>query len=234
MSAERAEIPPSIVSYLKRGNESKNSGKDISPNIFSVTDICRCLRQSFYRLSGTPVDTDDEQKVEDLWSIQSGKFLHNLTYSYRWRELDVEVDFPCSDIAETLQIHGRLDMYDYKTQTIIDLKTTSFADWQYRKGLIPRAMDVSQIQCYGSLFGQVVKVSNLVLLYADLKNMFAFRVPVVDMTEWMRTRVGQLYVSTLVTRSPPPAEVSYLCNFCQYKNRCELSSGNLTGDPADQ
>jgi hypothetical protein len=89
-----------------------------------------------------------------------------------------ERDF-CQDIDEKLYINGRLDMYDYKTQTIIDLKTTNAIKWQYTNHLIPRERDIDQLQCYGSLFGPKIGVSNLVLLYADL-NLISFSIPVIN------------------------------------------------------
>jgi len=45
-------------------------------------------------------------------------------------------------------------MYDYKTQTIIDLKVTNAVKWQYSNHMIPRDRDIDQVQCYGSLFDQ--------------------------------------------------------------------------------
>lgn len=87
-----------------------------------------------------------------VYNVQSGKYLHNLTNSFRWRELDIEKEILCQDIDGRLYIHGRLDMYDYKTQTIIDLKTTNAVKWQHAKHLIPRKRDIDHLQCYGSLF----------------------------------------------------------------------------------
>jgi hypothetical protein len=86
------------------------------------------------------LETPKEAETELLWSMQSGKYLHQLT---RWRELDIEREIFCQDIDEKLYIHGRLDMYDYKTQTIIDLKTTNAIKWQYTNHLIPRERDIS-------------------------------------------------------------------------------------------
>jgi hypothetical protein len=41
------------------------------------------------------------------------------------RKLDVEKEFYLSNIDERIYVHGRLDMYDYKSGTIIDLKTSN-------------------------------------------------------------------------------------------------------------
>jgi hypothetical protein len=111
---------------------------------------------------------------------------------YREREI------LCQDIGEKLNIHGRLDMYDYKAETIIDLKTTSVNKWQYAKNLIPRHQDIHQVQCYGSLFNGKIGVTNLTLLYADLKSLISFKVPVENKLKRIEDRILQLYLSVHV------------------------------------
>jgi hypothetical protein len=86
----------------------------------------------------------------------------------------MEKEFLCEDIGEILSIRGRLDIYDYKTGRIVDLKTSNAIKWQHEKGFIPRHSDILQLLCYGSIFHGTVKVSQLTLIYADLKDMLAF------------------------------------------------------------
>jgi hypothetical protein len=220
---EVADIPCGIKAFLTRNN-SRSGNQVRESNHYWVTDICKCLRQSYYELSNTPFDaeTPKETETELLWSMQSGKYLHYLTSSFRWRELDIEREIFCMDIDEKLYIHGRLDMYDYKTQTIIDLKTTNAIKWQHTNHLIPRERDIDQLQCYGSLFDPKIGVSNLMLLYADLKNLISFKVPVIDKMKWIEDRTLQLYLSVHVIRSPPQAERSVACEYCRFKAKCDL------------
>jgi hypothetical protein len=220
---EVAEIPSGIQAFLKRNNRRFGNQMRESDHYW-VTDLCKCLRQSYYELSNTPsdVETPKEDETELLWSMQSGKYLHQLTSSFRWRELDIEREIFCQDIDEKLYIHGRLDMYDYKTQTIIDLKTTNAIKWQYTNHLIPRERDIDQLQCYGSLFDQKIAVANLTLLYADLKNLISFSVPVINKLKWIEDRIFRLYLSVHVMRSPPEAERSLACGYCKFKERCAL------------
>jgi hypothetical protein len=135
-------------------------------------------------------------------------------------EIDMEKEFLCEDIEETLTIRGRLDMYDYKAGRIIDLKTTNAVKWQQKKGFIPRQSDILQLQCYGSLFQGTVKVSKLTLVYANMKDMLAFGVRIVDMSGWMKERIQELYTSLVITKTPPCAEPSDACNYCKFKTRC--------------
>src|SRR5438093_2276182 len=175
MSAELAEIPERIMRYLTR---NANRSYTRSPNHYWVSDICKCLRQSYYQISGTPRDPTPhtENPVEGLWPMQSGKLLHGLTYAYSWRELEIEKKIMLPDIEEELTLHGRLDMYDHHSETLIDLKTTKSVRWQYNSGMIPRKSDVDQIQCYGTLFDQRITISRLLLLYADLQEMIPLSV----------------------------------------------------------
>jgi hypothetical protein len=222
---EVAEIPSEIHAFLTR-NSRRFDNQARENNHYWVTDLCKCLKQSYYELSNTPSDTErkKEDETEFLWSLQSGKYLHNLTNSFKWRELDTEKEILCQDIDEKLYIHGRLDMYDYKSETIIDLKTTSAVKWQYAKNLIPRQRDIHQLQCYGSLFDGKIGVANLTLLYADLKNLISFKVPVVNKLKWIENRILQLYLSVHVMKSPPQAERSVACDYCKFRKRCDSDS----------
>jgi RecB family exonuclease len=144
--------------------------------------------------------------------------LHNLTYAYKWRELDIEKEVQLDD-GDKVTLHGRLDMYDYKKGDIIDLKSTSAVKWQQEKGLIPRGNDIDQLQCYGTLFLDLVKVSELTSLYADMKNLIAFRIPFIDREFWIKARLARLH-SALETLNTPVAEPSKLCDICAYQDRC--------------
>jgi hypothetical protein len=217
------EIPDPIVEYIKKSSKIsiRNNQQIIEKYLYSVTDITGCLRQSFYRIQG--VDPDSSQFIfEDAWAIQTGICLHNnLTYASKWSELDIEKPIEYNDIDETLFICGRLDLYDYKKKEIADLKKVNAVKWQIEKGFIPKEEDALKIQCYGTIFRDTIPVTNLSLLYLDLKNIFAFKVPLTDRMEWIRERVYQLHLSINITKAAPPAEPSSACLYCKYKQRCE-------------
>jgi CRISPR/Cas system-associated exonuclease Cas4 (RecB family) len=218
MTAELGEIPEGIMRYLTR-NANRSYAR--SPNHYWVTDICKCLRQSYYQISGTPVDPtpSTDNPVEGLWAIQSGRLLHGLTYAYSWRELDAEKEITLPDIGETLTFHGRLDMYDHRTETLIDLKTTTSLKWQYDSGMIPRKSDVDQIQCYYTLFSRRIGISRLLLLYADPKEMIPIRIVEEDKSKWIEGRLERLHTSLVITKSPPAAEISGPCKYCRFAQR---------------
>jgi hypothetical protein len=64
--------------------------------------------------------------------------------------------------------------------------------------------------------------NNLTLLYADLKNLISFSVPVINKLKWIEDRIFRLYLSVHVMRTPPEAERSLACGYCKFKGRCDL------------
>jgi CRISPR/Cas system-associated exonuclease Cas4 (RecB family) len=115
-------------------------------------------------------------------------------------------------------------MYDHRTETLIDLKTTTSLRWQYDSGMIPRKSDVDQIQCYGTLFGQRIRLSRLLLLYADTKEMIPLGIVGEDKSQWIVERLERLHTSLAITKSPPPAENSAACKFCRFSERCKADT----------
>jgi len=133
----------------------------------------------------------------------------------------MEKEIFLSDIEEKVYLHGRLYMFDYRTETIIELKTTNAVKWQHSSGIIPRQSDIHQIQCYGWLFDGKIKVSNLTLLYADMRDMLAFRVTLEDKSRWIEERLTQLHTSLQITKAPPEAEPLTVCYYCRSRLQCQ-------------
>lgn len=87
--------------YLKKDVNREYARRS---NHYWVIDICRCLRQSYYQISGRRVDstTKSDNLVGSLWAIKSGKLLQGLTYAYSWKELEIEKKIILPDIEEEL------------------------------------------------------------------------------------------------------------------------------------
>ena len=60
-----------------------------------------------------------------------------MTKAYNWNELDIDFQIPLGN-GKFGTISGRLDMYDWKTKTIIDLKTTKDVYSQAEERTIPK------------------------------------------------------------------------------------------------
>jgi len=224
---EEVDVPIDIVTLLKR-----KSRQPLAPFVprYTVTDINWCQRKQQYRLEDVEAEElAGDSTVESMWSLVRGDFLHNLTYAYRWRELDTEYPVKLDD-GTTAILAGRLDMYDWKTKTIMDLKTTRFVRWQISKGFLPKQEHLLQVQCYDTMFGQTIPVENLMIVYADMSDIVAFKVPRRDMSKWIQNRVQE--VATAIEENTTIAgEPSTMCQYCRYQTRCADAGNGLTEKP---
>lgn len=116
-----------------------------------------------------------DSTIESMWEMVRGDFLHQLTYAYKWREMDMEYYVPLKD-GRTTVLAGRLDMYDWKSKTIMDLKTTKFIKWQKKQGFIPKPEHILQLQCYYVMFSQTIPVEKLNIIYADMSDIITYNV----------------------------------------------------------
>ena len=67
--ADLTTIPDGIQEYLKKMNDTRLDSR--KPNHYWVTDICKCLRQKYYEITGTQADTDIKLDIEHLWLLES-------------------------------------------------------------------------------------------------------------------------------------------------------------------
>jgi len=213
------DTPEGIVSFLQKRNGIYNFD---FKNRYSVTDLVNCQRKSYYKQLGIKRE-ELLSDVSGMWITVRGNLLHEMTHAYKWRELDMEYKVPLDDGREAT-VAGRLDMYDWKTKTIIDLKTTKSVRWQIKNGYIPKLEHILQVQCYYTMFSDVIPVENLNLVYADMQDIVTYRVKKNDLSEWIKTRINDIE-NSLTRKSVPNGETSGLCQFCKYQSRC-FSDGN--------
>ena len=213
------DTPAGIVSFLQKRNGIYNFD---FKNRYSVTDLVNCQRKSYYKQLGIK-EEELLSDVSGMWITVRGNLLHEMTHAYKWRELDMEYKVPLDDGIEAT-VAGRLDMYDWKTKTIIDLKTTKSVRWQIKNGYLPKLEHILQVQCYYTMFSDVIPVENLNLVYADMQDIVTYRVKKNDLSEWIKTRIRDIE-NSLVRKSAPNGETSGLCQFCKYQSRC-FSDGN--------
>lgn len=230
--SEQTDIPIGILSFMQKKNGIYPKKLESQ---YSVTTLLNCIRKIYYNKNKIGSNQSEEDTFERLWSTTRGDFLHQITRAYNWRELDMNYEVILED-GKIATVSGRLDMYDWKTKTVIDLKTTKFVNWQSKKNLLPKYEHIMQVQIYGTMFSTVIPIENLCLVYADMDTMIAFRVKSVDMTAWITNRVQELD-DILSKGQLPKGEVSKLCQFCKYQTQC-LRDGNgivtLTGETQKQ
>jgi CRISPR/Cas system-associated exonuclease Cas4 (RecB family) len=225
--AERIDVPSGIITFLQKRNgiitESVNSR-------YWISDIVSCQRKAYYK--GLGIEKEELLKdltLEGMWDCVRGDFLHQMTYAYRWRELDIEHHVTLRD-GRIAVVVGRTDMYDWRTKTIIDLKTTKFIKWQIKQGFIPKLEHILQVQCYNTIFSQRLPIEDLNVVYADMSDIVAYSVQKRDLSEWIKRRIQEIEDS-ICYNSVPIGEVSGLCKYCRYQSRCYNDGNGLTEKP---
>lgn len=224
---EEIDTPVGIVNFLQKKNGIQNP---FDKSRYSVLDLVGCLRKSFYKQSGiSQEELLGDTTLEGMWATVRGDFLHQMTYAYKWREMDMEYQVPLKD-GKVATLAGRLDMYDWKTKTIIDLKTTKFVRWNIKHGILPKPEHILQLQCYGTIFSKYIPVESLNIVYADMSDIVTFNVQKKDLTNWIQTRIQKIEDSKNY-KTIPTGEVSSLCKHCKYQTKCSEDRNGFTGKP---
>lgn len=226
-SFEEIDTPQGIVNFLQKRNGVYLKNNTLR---YSVLEIVGCQRKSTYKQLGF----DEEELLEDasiegMWASVRGDFLHNMTYAYKWREMDMEYQVAL-DNGQSATLAGRLDMYDWKSKTIIDLKTTKFVRWQIKQGFLPKPEHILQVQCYDTMFSKYMPVDNLNIVYADMSDIVTFKVQKRDLSQWIKTRIQEIE-SSKQTNVIPTGEISSLCKYCKYQTRCFNDGNGLIEKP---
>jgi CRISPR/Cas system-associated exonuclease Cas4 (RecB family) len=226
------DIPLGIVEYLQKRSRKSIKSYFNQAKRYSVSDIISCRRQAYYKQLGMPEEElIGDATTENMWNSVRGDLLHQITYAYRWRELDTEYLVHLKD-GSIATIVGRLDMYDRRTKTIIDLKTTKAIKWQIKQGFLPRLEHILQVQCYFTIFSEVIPVEHLNLVYVDMNEIMAYRVRVRNMSDWLKVRVQEIEDSIVEMRIPK-GDVSALCKYCRYQATCYADGNGLKEMPRD-
>lgn len=226
--AEEIDVPMGIISYLEK--KTRRTSYPIKKGRYSVTDIVGCQRKNYYKsLQVEEEELLDDTTVDSMWGSVRGDLLHQITYAYKWREMDIDYDIILKD-GRIATLAGRLDMYDWKTSTVIDLKTTKYVKWQIKQGFIPKAEHILQLQCYDVMFSKVIPIENLNIMYADMNEIVTYKVRRRDLTDWIKTRVQELEDSIMEIKAPR-GEESGLCKYCRYQTECYETGGGLMTKP---
>ncbi len=214
---EEIDTPQGIVNFLQKRHGVFNFSPQ--PKRYSVTELVGCQRKSFYKQSGVEQEEfQNDLTVEGMWSAVRGDFLHNMTYAYKWREMDMEYKVPLKD-GSFATVAGRLDMYDWKSKTIIDLKSTKFVKWQIKNGFLPKLEHALQVQCYDTMYADYLPIENLNIVYVDNADIVTYKIERRDLTDWIQNRIQEIE-DAKEGNNIPKGEASGLCQFCKYQTKC--------------
>lgn len=185
-----------VVGRLVRKRKKKDKIK------FGTTKLTtKCLRQSFYQLTEEQI-----MDLEKLWILSRGHAFHN-HFDFKENEVFVNKKF------DDFEVLGFVDGID--DNTLYELKTTGNIPSDKPKG-----HHALQAQAYYSMYPKRDKIEDIKIVYLSLNEIKPFKVPKRDITPWIESRGHQL-TTALKTKTPPPPEKSWLCNYCVFKDMCE-------------
>ena len=197
--------PLPVRHALLHGRDRERKPKE-KPAYGVTTLTTNCLRQSYFKL------TEEEiHDLEKLWIFSRGHAMHEFvtkTLEDGQKEVFVKKEFPHFDII------GFVDaIHD---DTIYEFKTTSNIPEQ------PQKHHVLQGQAYFSLLDPLKQsvIKKINITYLSMNKIKHFEAIPRDILPWLRTRAAIL-TQALETKTPPQAEVTWLCNYCDWKDKCE-------------
>jgi len=220
------DTPEKIIKFLERKNGIK---KIFNSKKYSVTELLKCPRETFYKKQKVPKEETLDSSVGGMWCSVRGQFMHQMTQAYTWNELECEHSVTLSD-GGVSTIVGRLDMYDEKTKTVLDLKTTNDVMWKAKKEILIKSEHIKQLQIYYTMFSKIIPIENLYLVYADMTDIVTYTIPVKDRSKWIVSRIEEIQ-SSIQNGLVPDGEVNEKCRFCKYQTKCSKTGSGLTRKP---
>lgn len=217
------DIPEKLLLFLRQKSGVR---RKFDQKMYSVTELIKCPRETFYKKTGQKPEETLGESIQGMWSSLRGNFLHQLTNAYSWNELETEYKVQLDD-NKSATLVGRLDMYDEKTKTVLDLKTTNNVLWQVKHQMIPKPEHILQVQCYYTMFSKIIPIEHLNLIYADMSEIVVFDVFLKDRTKWIANRI-EILETDLENGIVPMAQENSNCKFCKFQSACQ-SQGKTAG-----
>jgi CRISPR/Cas system-associated exonuclease Cas4 (RecB family) len=207
------DIPSPILDVIKPFN--KKTIDDFCS--YGIYEINNCLRYSYYdRIEG------HYESIKQLFSSAFGRAVHK-TFLERFdvSEKTVKLEFLIN--GEKIILVAKPDGYDFSKKTLIDVKTVKDAE----SNKLPRRKDILQLQYFWSVINvalPAMHIDKLQLFYCDRQG--GYKNVDIDKVNWINEIKKRLNIlhDSLKTRVPPEEEISDACNYCPFRNKCNLET----------
>jgi len=205
-------LPLPIRHALLYGRDIERTNKD--KLTFGVTSLTsNCLRQAYYKL------TEEEiLDLEKLWIFSRGHAMHTFitkTLEEGQKEVFVKKEYPSFSIIGFIDaIHDDV-LYEFKT-------TANTPE-------TPQNHHILQGQAYYSLLDPLKQssIKTIKIVYLSMQKIKTFDVIPRDILPWLQNRAAIL-AQAIQTKTPPPAEMSWLCKYCDFSDLCEQENSKLS------
>lgn len=203
-------LPTPVHHALLHGRDRERADKE-KPAFGITTLTTNCLRQSYYKL------TEEEiLDLEKLWIFSRGHAMHTFvtkTLEKGEKEVFVKKEFPHFDIIGFIDAIHRGAIYEFKT-------TANIPDE-------PQKHHILQAQAYYSLLDPLKQptIKKIIIVYLSMQKIKHFEVVPRNILPWLQARAAEL-VQALQTKTPPQAELTWLCKYCDFKDKCNNKNLN--------
>lgn len=197
--------PLPVRHALLHGRDRERTKKE-KPAFGVTTLTANCLRQSYYKL------TEEEiLDLDKLWIFSRGHAIHayvTKTLKNEEKEVFVKKEFPHYDIIGFIDALHDDVLYEFKTTANIPEE--------------PQKHHILQGQAYYSLLDPLKQstIKKIKIVYLSMQKIKTFEAVPRDILPWLQSR-AEILTQALQTKTPPPAEMTWLCNYCDWKDKCE-------------
>lgn len=184
----------------------------------SVTELCGCLRQSFYQRSKYPVDLKQQFNFSYLYLIQEvGNQIHSTILElYNYTEIEKTV------VSEKYGVKGRVD--GIRKRFLHEIKSIDTEKFQNR--YLPEHF--WQALCYAYILNTEYdgyEIDTIVLVYVmrNCKRIVPFDIPIDNEFAESILKRAPILKSSLDSKAPPDpiAATQEQCKYCLYRKYCE-------------
>lgn len=202
------KYPPVIRKVLIKDKKARRP-REGKPNFGVGRLVKECMRQSYYDMVEEVVHSP-----EKLWIFERGHAIHNHIQKQMAKdeqEIFVKAEFPLFNVIGF--IDGLQDgvLYEFKTTADIPVE--------------PQTHHVLQAQGYYSMLSpeQQAKIDKILIVYISLKEIKTFEVPKRNILSYLESK-GVILAKALETGISPNPTESWLCKYCDFKDKCEKAS----------
>tara|TARA_Y100000310_G_scaffold150828_1_gene150317 strand:+ start:881 stop:1621 length:741 start_codon:yes stop_codon:yes gene_type:complete len=203
---EFENYPQVVLNALLAGQKPRKKKDPNKKPRFGVTRLTsNCLRKSYYDLTEeVPIS------LEKLWIFSRGHAIHNFFQDHIPEdEQEVFLELPFSNFSAIgfIDVFSDNIMYEFKTIERIPKE--------------PKLQHAMQVQSYFSMLpeSKQKEVKKLAIVYFSLSKIKLFEVEKRNMKGYLEAR-GTILANALKTKTPPPREESYFCNYCEFYDIC--------------
>ncbi len=196
--------PKPIMDLLLKGRD-KRKKKEGKPR-FGVGRLISCLRKAYFDLT-----EEVPMSIEKLWIFSRGHAIHDY----------VQKDLPKEDVELFLEKEfGKFNVIGFADAvhdgTLYELKTSATIPDK------PKENHIMQAQAYHSMLPEEKQkeIKDIIIIYFSLHKIKYFTIPKRNVLSYLEAR-GTMLAEALKHGIPPNKEISWLCDYCEYKQFCD-------------